>query len=101
MRFLLWMPLIVSLSVAGAAAEPIHYSSLAALEATGIGPRIAHRQQKVFTEDEDGTVAGGEVPGFFPGWFSSVYFNGTLYTYAYAATEVHCRCDPDYIFIYR
>jgi hypothetical protein len=101
MRCLIWMPLVVSLSVAQAAAEPIHYSSLAALEASGIGPRIAHRQQNVFTDGryEDGSVAGGQVPGeFHTDWFSSVYFNGTLYTYAYAATEVHCRCDADYIF---
>jgi hypothetical protein len=100
MRFLLWMPLVVSLSVAPAAAIPIDYPSLAALEASGIGPRIAHRQQKVFTDGryEDGSVAGGAVPEWFPGWFSSVYFNGTLYTYAYAATEVWCRCDEDYIF---
>jgi PEP-CTERM motif len=101
MRFLLWMPLVVSLSVAPVAAEQINYSSLAALEATGIGPRIAHREQTGFTDGRyaDGSVATGFVYGFFPEWFSSVYFNGTLYTYAYGATELICgNCDEDYIF---
>ena len=50
MRFLLWMPLVVSLSVAPVAADQINFSSLAALEATGIGPRIAHRQQHLFDD---------------------------------------------------
>ena len=32
-----------------------------------------------------------------PEWFSSVYFNGTLYTYAYGVTELLCgNCDSDY-----
>jgi PEP-CTERM motif len=99
MRFLLWMPLVVGLSVAPVAAEPIYYSSLAALEATGIGPRIAHRQQGSFFDGRyaDGSVATGGVYGFFPDWFSSVYFNGTLYTYVYGVTELLCgNCDSDY-----
>ena len=45
---LLWMPLVVSLSVAPVAADQINYSSLEALEASGIGPRIAHRDQTRF-----------------------------------------------------
>ena len=99
MRFLLWMPLVVSLSVAPVAAEPITYSSLAALEATGIGPRIAHRQQRSFFDGryEDGSVATGGVYFLFPDWFSSVYFNGTLYTYVYGVTELICgNCDEGY-----
>jgi PEP-CTERM motif len=99
MRFLLLMPLVVSLSVAPAAAIQIDYSSLAALEATGIGPRIAHRQQQSFFDGryEDGSVATGGVYFQFPDWFSSVYFNGTLYTYAYGVTEVTCgNCDEGY-----
>jgi PEP-CTERM motif len=98
MRFLLWMPLVVSLSVAQAAAEPINYSSLEALEATGIGPRIAHRQQGAFLDGryEDGSVATGGV-SHLPDWFSSVYFNGTLYTYAYGVAELICgNCHSDY-----
>ena len=61
MRFLLWMPLVVSLSVAPVAAEPINYSSLEALEASGIGPRIAHREQDGFRDGryQDGSVATG------------------------------------------
>ena len=96
MRFLLLTPLVVSLSVAPAAADQINFSSLAELEATGIGPRIAHRQQHLFTDGryEDGSVATGGVYGFFPDWFSSVYFNATLYTYVYGVTEVICgNCD--------
>ena len=92
MRFLLWMPLVVSLSVAPVAAEPIHYSSLEALEASGIGPRIAHREQDGFTDG--GTRMDRSRQGcrrLFPEWFSSVYFNGTLYTYAYGVTELHLR----------
>jgi hypothetical protein len=99
MRFLLLMPLVVSLSVAPVAADPINYSSLAALEASGIGPRIAHRQQQSFTDGryEDGSVATGGVYFAFPHWFSSVYFNGTLYTYAYGVTELICgNCDEGY-----
>ena len=104
MRFLLWMPLVVSLSVAPVAAVPIDYSSLAELEATGIGPRIAHREQDGFTDGryEDGSVATGGVYGFFPEWFSSVYFNGTLYTYVYGVTELICaNCDADYYVLVR
>ena len=102
MRFLLWMPLVVSLSVAPAAAIPIHYSSLEALEASGIGPRIAHREQGEFFDGryEDGSVAIGVV-ATLPEWFSSVYFNGTLYTYAYGVSELICSggpCDDGYQF---
>ena len=78
---------------------PINYSSLAALEATGIGPLIADRRQIGFTDGryEDGSVATGFVYGLFPEWFSSVYFNGTLYTYAYGVSELLCgNCDSDY-----
>ncbi|MET0164749.1 MAG: PEP-CTERM sorting domain-containing protein [Vicinamibacterales bacterium] len=94
------MPLVVSLSVAPVAADQINYSSLAALEATGIGPRIAHREQTRFPDGryEDGSVATGALSGAFPEWFSSVYFNGTLYTYAYGVSELICgNCDSDYI----
>ena len=100
MRFLLWMPLVVSLSVAPVAADQINYSSLEALEASGIGPRIAHRDQVIFRDGRyaDGSVATGSVNGFAPEWISSVYFNGTLYTYAYGVSELLCgNCDRDYI----
>ena len=99
MRSLLWMPLVVSLSVAPVAADPINYSSLEALEASGIGPRIADRRQINFRDGryEDGSVATGSVAGFAPEWFSSVYFNGTLYTYAYGVSELLCgNCHSDY-----
>ena len=56
MRFLLLMPLVVSLSVAPVAAEPIDYSSLAELEASGIGPRIAHRDQSRFPRAVQGWI---------------------------------------------
>ena len=99
MRSLLWMPLVVSLSVAPVAADQINYSSLEALEASGIGPRIAHRDQTRFPDGRyaDGSVATGSVNGFAPEWISSVYFNGTLYTYVYGVSELLCgNCDSDY-----
>jgi hypothetical protein len=108
MRFLLLMPLVVSLSVAPAAAIQIDYSSLAALEASGIGPRIAHHQQDTFFDGryEDGSVAAGfilDLTGDYPdNWFSSVYFNGTFYSYAYGVSELVCKggpCHTGYTFL--
>ena len=100
MRVLLWVPLVVGVSVVPAAADRIDLSSLAELEATGIGPRIFHREQTGWTDGryDDGSVARGGLYGFFPEWFSDVYFNGTLYTYAYGVTEVICGCGNDYVF---
>ena len=95
MRFLLLTPLVVSLSVAPAAAIPINFSSLEEFEASGIGPRIAHRAEGVFLDGryEDGSVAHGCV-SHLPFWFSSVYFNGTLYTYAYRRLRTDLRRRP-------
>ena len=100
MRFLLWVPLVVGVSVVPAAADRIDFSSLAELEASGIGPRIFHREQGSWTDGryDDGSVAMGSVYFQFPEWFSDVYFNGTLYTYTYGVTEVVCACDEDYVF---
>ena len=50
MRFLLWVTLVVGVSVVPAAADQIDFSSLAELEATGIGPRIFHREQSGWTD---------------------------------------------------
>ena len=47
---------------------------------------------------EDGSLASG-VTSHLPQWFSSVYFDGTLYTYAYGVSELICgNCDENYQF---
>ena len=74
MRFLLWVPLVVGVSVVPAAADRIEFSSLQELGPPESGRVSAHVGQRHWTDGRynDGSVATGGTYGGFPDWFSDV-----------------------------